>query len=77
MMTSAMNPAASDADSALTMALMTLVPGLAESGPEGFDGLLAELRERAQGVIAGSRRDRDAARANPTDSAEAEGSERT
>ncbi|WP_324290183.1 non-ribosomal peptide synthetase [Gordonia sp. SL306] len=78
MMTSAMNPAASDADSALTMALMTLVPGLAESGPEGFDGLLAELRERAHGVIAGGRRNRGAAGGeNPTDSVEAEGSERT
>jgi amino acid adenylation domain-containing protein len=68
-MTQAMGPTAPDADSALTMALMTLVPGLAEAGPEGFDGLLSELRDRARSVVTQNE--------HSTDSVESEGSERT
>ncbi|AZG48356.1 non-ribosomal peptide synthetase [Gordonia insulae] len=66
-MMQAMSPTAPDPDSALTMALMTLVPGLAEAGPEGFDELLAELRDRASSVV----------NEHSTDAVESEGSERT
>jgi acyl carrier protein len=68
-MMQAMSPTAPDADSALTMAAMTLIPGLAEAGPEEFDAVLYELRERAGRVVAQGD--------HATDSTESEGSERT
>ncbi|MFW0784017.1 amino acid adenylation domain-containing protein [Gordonia sp. CPCC 206044] len=72
-MVAAMNAAAPDIDSALTMALMTLVPGLAESGPEEFDRLLHELADRANAVLVRHREPYE----QPTDSMRPEGSERT
>ncbi|MDY6808872.1 MAG: amino acid adenylation domain-containing protein [Actinomycetota bacterium] len=68
-MMQAMSPTAPDADSALTMAAMTLIPGLAEAGPDEFDAVLAELRERAGRALGVGD--------HTTDSTEAEGSERT
>ncbi|GAB89946.1 putative non-ribosomal peptide synthetase [Gordonia rhizosphera NBRC 16068] len=68
-MMQAMSATAPDADSALTMAAMTLVPGLALAGPDGFDAFLAELRERANMIVGTG--------VHATDSIESEGNERT
>ena len=49
---SALSAVVPDADSALTMALMTLVPGLATAGPAELDDVLSSLHARAHRVAA-------------------------
>ncbi|WP_223204905.1 amino acid adenylation domain-containing protein [Gordonia jinghuaiqii] len=44
----------SDADAALTMALMSSVPGLAAGGPTALDDALATLRVNAERLVAGA-----------------------
>ena len=47
---SALGAVVPDPDSALTMALMTLVPGLATAGPDELDDVLSALHSRAHSV---------------------------
>ncbi|GAB32431.1 non-ribosomal peptide synthetase [Gordonia otitidis] len=53
LMAQAMQATTPDRDSALTVALMTLVPDLAAAGPEQFDAVLTELAQHAAAAIAG------------------------
>ena len=52
-MTMAMAAATPDADSALTMALMTVLPTLAAAGPDGLDTVLTDLTAAATRVATG------------------------
>ena len=50
----AMAAALPDPDSALTTALMSLLPGLAVSGPDALGDVLGELRTNALRVLDGA-----------------------
>ncbi|MCZ0914457.1 amino acid adenylation domain-containing protein [Gordonia amicalis] len=45
----------SDEDAALTMALMSSVPGLAAQGPAALDTVLAQLRDNAERIVSAGR----------------------